>query len=285
MAVLACAGLWVVALFSVANPREILGDYLGLLGTPTPAGVAEHFLEFFAAFPFGIIWCFPLLGAALFCDAPARPMLKAKIAGIILLASFLSLFAFWHGGGATAGPRFTPPFLMLLFPEIASGLKVLLNKWRGVGFAVPLLAALFLPSLDYHNGQVYRWVNLPNDYRQWGEADPLMQPGLLAWRIERAKARNDENFRPSTRMALNPLVSDIVPMTGLSRIVYAFTDPGADPRLARARGWLIAHGLGHPLFWRLLRALLAGALLFWLGLAALSAARLRSKPSISYKGA
>jgi hypothetical protein len=232
-----------------------------------------HFGEFFVAFPFGIIWCFPLAGFAFFAGRGARWALVLKLAGIILLAGFLSLFVGWHGGGAVAGPRFIVPFLMLLFPEVAAGLAALLRRWHWVGYTVPLLTVLFLPSLDYHNGLVYRWADGADGYQKWGESDPLMQPGLLAWRVILAKASGEQTFRPSDKMDISSPTGAIFPMTGVSRLSYALATPGSDPRQMAVRNWLMDHGLAYPLIWVLLRAVLAAALLLWLLFAAAAVSR------------
>ncbi len=265
--------VWALILRLVGGSGGVVSVYSYLLGYPTLGATVMHFGEFFVAFPFGIVWCFPLVCVTLFANRGAGQALMLKLAGILVLAAILSLFSFWHGGGAVAGPRYVPPFLMLLFPEVAAGLKSFLRRWRWIGMAVPLLTLLFLPALDYHNGLVYRWANRESDYSQWGEADPLMQPGVLAWRVVMAKSSLAENFRPSARMAIAPRTQDIFPMTGLSRLTYLMSIRNPPPQQASERDWLKNHGLDHALLWNLLRGLLMGALLIWMSLAALKAAR------------
>jgi hypothetical protein len=165
---------------------------------------------------------------------------------------------------------------MLLFPEVASGLTHLSARFRGALFAVPVLAIAFIPALDYHNAQFYSWARLPGSDTNWPYADPLMQPAILAWRVEYAKAAGTENFRASDQL-VSVSTDNIFPMTGISRLIYALKTDGEGSREMSARRFLTRWGLADTLIWSLVRAAAAAALLFWIFAAAFFAGKPASR--------
>jgi hypothetical protein len=269
------AATWALLLrITAGNGIEDL--YENMIAGPTMQGVLVNFGEAVFSFSFGAVWCFPLLAFA-FVDRGSRRSALLKLSGFTVLIAFLALFDFWHGSGAVAGPRYILPFVMLFFPEVASGFAVAVRRWRWVCFAVPALALLFLPSIDYHNSQAYSWTNVPHSDTGWPHSDPAMQPGVLGWRVVLAKTYGEEKFRPGRGMPVAHTAA-IFPMTGISRFLYLLEGRAADSRQPFAQNWLRRHGVGNTAIWITLRDALAGALLLWLFYAAAKVALLAATP-------
>jgi hypothetical protein len=276
LAVLVLALVFWGIIIRMSGGNDVRSVYSEQLGNPTFASSLDHFIEFFLALPFGLVWCFPLLPLMIFADHRSRKSAAFKLTGIVALGAFLSLFPFWHGGGAVAGPRYITPFIILLFPEITDGIARLLQSYRFAAVTVPIITILFTPSLDFHNSLIYRWTTTPTTVNDaWAYADPMLQPGILAWRVVSAKAFGREYFHPSDHMPVVVRTRDIIPMTGVSRALYVLTENGAP--YARVRGWLVGHGLAIPELWIFLRDLLWLTPFLWMSVAAGRVNRCTSK--------
>lgn len=224
---------------------------------------------------YGLVWCFPFLFLAVIAAWHDRFTFLVKLAGVLLLAGLLCTFDFWPGWGASAGQRYLVPFLLIFLPEVAFGFRFILNCWRWAGILVPLLTLLFLPSIEYRNTLLYNWTDKTHfGFLGWGYGDPLLHPGIFAWRVIAAKERGAVDFQPSADIPLVVHTNAIVPMTGVSRLIYALEQPeiASDPRSHGINTWLARLGLDKLPLWIAVRGVMIAALFVWLfGAAALAA--------------
>jgi len=283
--------LWGAVLQMVGGGASggMLAFYLNNL-TNGASGTAMFFrlTEMFFSPAYGLVWCFPFLLLAVLVPAQGRRILSVKALGLLMVSMALCIFDFWHGYGASAGPRYIVPFLLFFLPEVARGFQVLLARWRWAGILVPLLTLLFLPSIEYRNSLMYRWAEdaaAPGRCGTvtcerpgivgWGYGDPLLHPGVFSWRVVMARAGGARNFRPSQQVPLYLHTSALFPMTGISRVIYALErrDGVSDVASRKIVALLAKANLDVPVLWIAIRALMAAALLAVLTIAAWGAAK------------
>ncbi len=219
---------------------------------------------------FGIVWSVP--GVLLIFAAPPTAFRSAAIKGLAVTATsaVVLLVPFWHGAGAAAGQRYIYPFLLILLPEVAGGLGVVIERWRFAPLLVPLAALAFLPAADYRNSlferyhdgpEVYSHPNpVPGQPKVWMDLpvwDIGLHPAVFAWRTVMAKAAGRKHMQAGFTHGPELDVTMIFPMTGLSRLISQL-DGGrfagrADVVSARRR--LTQLGLYRPAAWRVVRIL------------------------------
>jgi hypothetical protein len=248
-----------------------IGFYQRLVSVETFAVFGGRLVSPLFSLSFGLVWCFPFLFLTGFSWAKNRRSLLLKITGIALVVLFLALFPFSLGTGAVAGPRYIVPFLMIFLPEVVDGLDMLARRRSRLLFAIPLAALLFMPSLDYRNSLISRWVPVPNRDISWPHTDLRMHPGIFAWRVIAARVSEASNIRISPDLPYIVKTDAVFPMSGLSRIIYALDSHSpekvsspSDPRISRVVQWLASHRLDDLLLWHSVRALLVLSLLTWL---------------------
>ena len=223
-----CTYLFVILILTGAwfTVISILGQKVGSMGTfYTNMIVVKNISEMltgmaaaFISWPFGLLWCFPLIFLAI-CARDWRSLIIKSVA-IFPMAALFPLFQYWYGAGAVAGPRYPAPFLFILLPEVARGLSMLIGHYRRVAFIIPVLAIFFLPSIEYRNSLVMRWMSLPDDAAQLPNSDPGLHPAVLAWRVVVAKTDGAREFRPSPMLPYVIPTTQIFPMTAVSRVIY-----------------------------------------------------------------
>jgi hypothetical protein len=264
-------GAWLVIPAMIGHHEGAAGFYLRVLGGGNIGVILGRAADQVVSFGFGLLWCFPLLAFLLPVRGGNRKALLVKATGLFLLILVFALFPFAYGQGAAAGPRYSVPFLMAFLPEVAEGVALLRRRRPVFLLAAPLAVLLFLPAIDYHNSLIGRWVDVPVRSIAWPSDDVRLQPGVFAWRVTAAKQVHQSAFRPSPEMPYDVPVTAIIPMTGLSRIIYVLENlpTVADSKTLALAGWLWRHGLATPWPWRMLRGLLALALLVWVSWAAL----------------
>jgi hypothetical protein len=283
--------LWGMVLQIVGDGASggMLAFYLNnLTNGASLTAMGFRFVELVFSPAYGLVWCFPLLLMAALVPAQGRRNLLIKVSGLFLVSMALCIFDFWHGYGASAGPRYIVPFLLLFLPEVACGFKALLSRWRWAGLLVPVLTLLFLPSIEYRNSLMYRWAEDPVAPGRcgavacerpgivgWGYGDPLLHPGIFGWRVVMARIEGAEDFRPSFQVPLYLHTRAIFPMTGVSRVVYALERRGlaSDPSSRKITDALAKAKLDSLMLWMLIRALIVAAVLVSLLIAAWRSAK------------
>jgi hypothetical protein len=257
-----------------AHGGGMISFYLNLMNVFQPGTMLLEAFHFLFSFSYGVLPCFPLLLFAAFAPATRCRVLLYKIAGLLGVMVMLLPFSFWFGSGALGGPRYIVPFLLALTPEIAAGMIVLAGRPRGrrLLLAVPLVALLFLPCLDYRNSLMERYSNgaIANVDVDWTHGQIGMHPAIFGWRMVLAGPGESLRFRPSGSHSLAIPADAIFPMTGISRIVYVLNRHGEGAGESRAI-WLALGklGLASETLWRIARMILIVLLLAALSRAAL----------------
>lgn len=240
--------------------------YVSLMEDRNITVLLSESAAFFFSLSFGILPCFPLLLLAGFCSPAKRRTLAIKIAALLGIAVLLLPFPFWAGPGGLGGPRYIYPFLLVLIPEVADGLRNLsaVPQRRATLFAIPAAALLFLPSLEYRNSLAGRYADsmIRVSDLKWPHTEAAMHPALFGWKAALAKQAGKGQVSLSRAQSLTADVQDIFPMTALSRVIYVLGFDGAAPAEIRTvKDMLARHGMDRIWPWAALRAILAILLL------------------------
>lgn len=261
-------------------------DYAGAID---PALGSAAFLPTYLArwrdalfsFAYGIPWTMPFLVFAL--ASPDKSALPLKLAAILAILAFTTLFPFWPGNSEIAGNRYLLAQLFLLLPEAGLGFQRLVQRHHLVALVVPVLVLLFLPSIAFRHNLTFDYavgeptmavehpvvghpigpLQGPVDMPLW---NPLFHPAVFAWWQTYALATHEPMILPagSSKVSLDP---KLVPPYGLlPRLVYITTVNGAslpDGRVISAQQFV-----AHVPRWvfDLIYALATLAALFWLTL-------------------
>jgi hypothetical protein len=251
------------------EPSGMMNFYIGLMEGRGIIGFLSDCFAFFFSLSFGISPCFPLLSIIFLCDKTHNFALTIKVAAVIGVSAILLFFPFWAGPGGLGGPRYIVPFLMVFLPEIAAGLRRLVeNRRHGWLLLVPITAILFLPSLEFRNSLAPRYLN---DSRSvvdttWSHMDMGMHPAIMAWSVAIAKAQGQQTISLSAMTPAN--AQDVFPMTTLSRIIYVLEFDRPPPQVQAVKDMLKRYGMDVVELWGTLRWLLVLGLLSWLTIAA-----------------
>lgn len=182
------------------------------------------------SFSFGLLWTTPVV---LLLFGHARRAIGSeniqKLLGIAGLMFVFTLYPFWHGATGMPGQRYVLPFLLVLLPEMASGLRFLIerSKWMLVGVFACIV--LFLPAVDFRNTLTELYASKSAQtapiIRFGNENFPMLDwsfhPGVFAWRVVLAKW--NKNAAMSSALYGGPSLdpAEIAPMTGISRVIFA----------------------------------------------------------------
>lgn len=242
-------GLWFILKAQIptgeAGPLEV-----GLLPAfSIGVSLANMFWATFS-FSFGLIWTSPLLLLLGLPKGAIRSELIQKLLGIVALEAVFCLYPFWHGAAGMPGQRYILPFLLVLLPEMCTGLQGLIARSRMTLVGILVCIILFLPAIDFRNtlADSYARNSMTGEsaadfgFEKFPMLDWSFHPGIFAWRLAIARFAGETTFPAAVSGGplLNPI--RIVPMTGISRIIGAVTSPSlTDSRLGRVRqifsGW------------------------------------------------
>jgi hypothetical protein len=167
---------------------------------------------------------------------------------LMLLGMFLSMYEFWHGATGVAGQRYIAPFLVLLLMPLAKVVeRTFKNLFLNIIFA--FIVIININTINFRNTmvdhysssyslQIFKETLHHKNFPYW---DISFYPAIFANRLSFYYYYNNNVIMKSSYINSKFIkVSDVIPMSGISRISWSLKSSSNDERVLKIKN-LFSH--------------------------------------------